>query len=238
MNWYKQHKLAMPLPKVKNQYPSTVERNIGLQYLDDHLSEEHAQELSEDGMSYLGAGFYGTAFQFDNNNMVKKLTKDKVEAETAQEIIKRQNGDKALPGLVYVYEVKDLSDKSIEYRKTKLINDEEMYENEHKLFQITMEKIQPLSKIQTGIFYNYFDALYRLKKSYPDFTNHKIILTLRAQVSVNLDQDKMMFLNTILDFIKILIENNYRKRDIHQDNVGIRKNEIIILDLGSIKFES
>lgn len=240
MNWYKQHKTAMPLPKVKNQYPPRDKDNLqGLTYVDEHLSEENANQLSEEGMGYLGAGNFGTVFQFDNSNVVKKLTGDPDEGETAKEIILRQKNNKPLPGLVYVYGIRDLSIDAYTYYKKKNL-DKTVDPRRNQLFQIILEKVQPLSGQQKRLFTHY-DMIKEILETSSNPDNEAMIQYIIKEITESeneLSESDIEFMNILIKFVKTMQENNYIDADIYCENVGIRNNnEMVVLDLGSIIFE-
>ena len=237
MNWYKQYKIAMPLPNVVNDYPRIEDRNPGITNLDDKLTFEHSQELSEDGMGYLGAGLFGTAFQFNDKNIVKKFTTDTDELKNAKEIVSRQNGDQPLPGFVYVYEVKDLSRDVFDYKKRSGNFNYDYNWEENKLFQITTEKVQPLSENEHVLFnLIYYSCLNQIKSNK---TNEEIIKYGQEQTSnESFTKEDIYFLNMAIDFLKLTEKNKYLRMDLHPGNVGIRDNkEMVVLDLGAIDFQ-
>ena len=238
-NWYRQYKSAMPLPKVKNEYPPEMDRVYGLTSLDDQLSEEKANQLSEEGMEYLASGWYGSAFGFEGKNIVKKFTKDQIEIETAKEIMSRQNGNQALPGLVCVYEVKDLSADIFDYIAAKKNENLYKYETNKNLYQITAEKVQVLTEEQKKIFKTIYQDILSIVKRDLNIRDEIIINGLQKKyphlTDVNID---INFIKMIVNFCRVIIKESYLDKDVHRNNVGIRNNnEIVILDLGSIMFD-
>ena len=235
MSWYKQ---SRELPTIENKYPDKWMRQRGLNYLDVRLTPEHAQELSEPGMSYLGSGGYGSAFAINEKNIVKKYTGDNKELSAAKAIISKQQNNQPLEGLVYVYAVRDLSHDIYIRHKEKFPDLKEDSPN-NALFEVTLEKVKPLSSKEDYIFTNFYRALMDIMQGRADLNNDGVFKELKSRFNVEhiakpIEENKK-FINMMINFNRVVINNSYRDVDIHSGNVGIRNGDtIVILDLGAI----
>ena len=228
MNWYKQ---SLALPRVENEYPDPNQYS-GLSYLDQVLTPEHAEKLSEPGLNYLASGFYGSAFTFNDKDIVKKYTSDEVEARTAQNVLKKQTGNQPLSGVVFVYSVKDLSE-DILVNNRQIKKNPRVRDRHNTLFEITIEKVTTLSWDQKKIFSDSFWSMYNYMRESPNLMDFEIINYLFKKDRKDFEYD---FLHMLIEFIRVLNGNNYTVRDIHENNLGIRNQDtIVILDLGSIE---
>jgi len=236
MSWYKQ---SRALPAIENKYyePGTEPR--GLEYLNNLLTPEHAKKLSEPKMQYLNSGWYGSAFTFDNTNIVRKYTSDSEEVKIAKKILSKQKNHKPLPGIVYVYSVRDLS-RDIYRNKTNKNPNNMMELGEYFLSEITMEKVIPLSEKQKKIFeYNFWNIKIKVKNKTDDYIIDYIRKERELEKTYGEDKkytdEDYEFINIIINFARTVLSANYSDRDIHPGNVGLRKGrELVVLDLGSV----
>jgi hypothetical protein len=249
-------KISAPMFETDNEIPNgelkpgqDPEENFvsnGLATLDDTLTQEHVNTLQEQNMKYLGAGWYGVAFEV--NNSVKKYTFDQKEYKTANTIIVKQNGNKPLPGLVTVYATKNLTNEVQLYKRKEDPN----YPAEamRELFVISMEKVTTLTKQEKEIFKLIYKK-HLLKESIE--VQENTIITLVKNYLMNLPQmnylkenkknaiiqsieNNQNFIIEIVRFFKILREHDMQDVDIYCENVGKRGETIVVLDLGSIEF--
>ena len=221
MNWYIQYKESMALPEVKNHYPYESFKPEGLKYLDERLTPEKAENLlKEKEVEYLGSGGRGVAYGLGDKT-VAKFTKDRDEAKTAKIIMTKQKGGKPLPGMVYVYNVEDISDQIIKKSFDEI------------LYRVTIEKVSPLTEEQKTLFSHKYGLIESIMREDPKISNEKVIERLWTKFS----EQEEFFIDILINFIRI-IETNYLDTDIYTENVGLRNgNEMVVLDLGSVEFK-
>lgn len=246
LNWYSQFKTAAPLPEIVNKYPD--DSFEGLRKMDAAFTQEDIRNIQEPDTSFLGAGYFGAAF--NRANTVKKYTRDDSEYKNALTImeIQKRNGntpDNPIPHIVFVYNARQL----------KLTSDPKERRG-YEWFEITIEKVVPLSmpekRIYDIIFYEYRESIKRhindperIKKVVNEIYNsinnaimdhkHRQNQLLKPQTE-NFQDVKTYepFVEMVLQFVRHIHTNNIANVDMHCNNMGKRKNELVVLDLGAV----
>lgn len=221
--WYQNYKFSKALPKVDNQYPKRDQwygSNVGVDKLNYHLSLEDVESLDKanqakkkngEEFSFLGSGTQGVAFT--SGNMVKKYTTDESEEWSARKVMEKQQqiGGK-LPYVVEVFGVNYIN---------------------NKIHEIILEKVQALNEMQTRIFRYSWDMISSSQNKLDDKKLEKIIHDMVELFYYN-ENDVRDFIMRIIKFKKSLLEYNIVERDVIPSNVGLRGQDIVVLDLGSI----
>lgn len=218
--WYQNYKIASPLLDIDNEYPSKDKFSEGLDKLNNSLSQEDTDKINKsnkdqgENFSFLNSGTQGVAYV--SGNVVKKYTTHDNEIKQAYSIIEKQNklGGK-LPYIVQVFSVNRINANIVE---------------------IVMEKVNPLNEMQSRIFLNFFDKIY-YKCRYIDSDKLKLVIKdMTRSMGGNINETRN-FVMKIVEFCNILWKSNLADTDIIPSNVGLRGEDIVILDLGSIEFK-
>lgn len=101
MNWYILNKISMPLPNAEN-YP---DKSQIFTDIDNSLSKENSDKINRDhpGLSYLGHGSKGIAYNHFGEETVVKITKSGREIERA-----KMQMERGLDCLVKVFDVQNM----------------------------------------------------------------------------------------------------------------------------------
>jgi len=209
-NWYKKVK-AMPLMPVTNEYTEDSYNNRSVINMDLSLKKETI-DRHEESRKYLGSGFFGVAYDIPSG-YVEKITIDAEDYNNAKEIIKRYP-DKNFPPPFCVG-----------------IYDAELIQEEPVFYKIIAEKVNPLSLEQDKIFWEYYMVI----KSELKRTD----LGITSKETLNFEKNKIRYplIKKIEKFIKELKRNRIRFWDIKSGNVGLREEDIVILDIGAFSFK-
>jgi hypothetical protein len=218
MNWYLRYKTAAPLPAVENSYPDDFEYQYGLLNTEVSLTDDEAKSISDKGpISYLGSGGWGVAW--DAENSVKKLTSDPHEYETAHDLIKRQkeHGNNVLPYAVYVFSAREFK---------------------RDLYELIIEKVQVLDRQQKEVFSLVWSVSDRAYNSF-DSKLGRFMELMKSKEFVFGITDKeaaVRFAQSLREFNGYFRNRTIIDHDISSTNVGLRGNQVVVLDLGAIDF--
>jgi len=215
MNWYKNIKIAVPLPEATWSQENQPSGTSGIRAVNKYMTEEDAKKQTEKhpGLALLGGGSYGIAYS--KGDVAVKYTTDKSEVQSAKIIFQKQNG-KPLPGIVQVFDIEKVNEM---------------------VFSIIIEKVNPVPKNEIKIL----SILLWNRDMLPNIRNNmnyyeKINKDLNSSgINTNASDD----LDNVIDKASILTQNiigiGGSLEDLHTQNVGCRKTgEYVILDLGGL----
>jgi len=223
MNWYKTIKIAVPLPNVTNEYP---ERDLATYDLDHYISPDTEERLNkEKTRSYLGHGSFSVAFDIPDG-YVEKISSHKDDYRAALQIINEQNIMKGgvLPWVVKVLSAEEIQPRGHEYEE-ELYGGEKVKYQAPTLYRIIMEKVTPLNKQQIKWFDNRFWHFLNMK------TERRKELS-----NINpLSEEQNKFNKQMIEFANKVDAYDIPTWDIKGFNVGLRNDEIVVLDLGAVQ---
>lgn len=222
MNWYALIKIAVPVPQVEN-LPSFqgVEPPFGYISIDERMTPDEAKEQLNEypEMKYVGSGFYGTAFTWPGERIMKyTVHRDEVSAAHVLMELQEQRGG-PLPGVVTVFDVKKMKD----------------------VYAIVLEKVDPLSSSEKQIFMELTRIPFPTK-TWADLAL-SYVLEAAPQKRKKFGPEYSKLFDDVLTKLETLLKNlaaiKASSWDLHTDNVGKRQDgEFVVLDIGGLYNEN
>ncbi len=215
MKWFNSiKKLAMPLPKINNDYPKDYNpiNDFGLTFMNNNLNQKNVDKLNKEhqNLSYLGHGANGVAFLENNDpNIVIKVTSDVGEMESAKKLMNSN-----CPCIPKIFDVSQVQKDMGPY-------------NTKNFFKIKLEKILFLITNPEEI-----KSINKISEEYQKLGYCPPSNSFLKEKDYNLI---IKYLYKYSKFINCLAEHNIFPKYTRADNIGMRNNnEYVLLDLGQL----
>ena len=213
-------KISTPLPDVNEEYPKNEPT---INKIDKMFTEENVEKFEEiypNAKKIKGHGFFGIAY--DTGSSIVKLTTDKTEKKMADKIINENMYQNIFPNIYNVHTFQT---------------------NSNEIYAIEMEKIQTLNEIEKRIFNEIQFKMKKILGNMPtvapvenikNIKNDIINIINKKNIMTDLKNKMKMMLNKYIELHEKVKEQDLLRIDLHENNLGWKNNELIVLDIGQM----